>query len=144
MNERIASAFRLFQGGYNCAQSVVGAFYPPEDEEGKVALKLASSFGGGMRCGEVCGGVTGALMVLGLRQGEDTADNLEAKERYAQLTMAFMEEYAERNGTVLCRELLGYDPRDAETKAKNADRKREICEDAIRTAILLLAEMGIQ
>ncbi len=144
MNERIENALRLFSEGFNCAQSVAGAFYPPEDDEGKTAIKLASSFGGGMRCGEVCGGITGALMVIGLREGQDAADDPAAKERLSQQTLAFMEEYAKRKGTLLCRELLGYDLRDAEARAKNAHRKGAICGNAIRTAILLLGEMGIK
>lgn len=145
MNERVESALRLYHGGgFNCAQSVVGAFYPPEDEEGKTALKVALSFGGGMRCGEVCGGVTGALMVIGLRAGQNGAEDQETKEKTAQLTSAFMEEYSKRKGALLCRELLGYDLRDSEAKAKNAGSKGAICDDAISTAILLLDEMGIR
>lgn len=144
MKSKTDMAFELFNGGFNCAQAVVGPFCASEDGEGQLALKLASGFGGGMRCGEVCGAVTGALMVLGLREGQSVADDQSAKDRCAKLTSEFMEEYAKRKGTLLCRELLGYDVRDLEARAKFADRKREICEDAINAAILLLEEMGIE
>ena len=136
------AALELFQGGLNCAQAVVGAFYPVEEDEGRLAIKLASGFGGGMRSGEVCGAVTGAVMVIGLREGY-LADDSAAKQKSSELTSAFMGEYLERKGTLLCRELLGYDPGDSKA-AKSAEHKRRVCEDAIKTAILLLEEMGIE
>ena len=142
MNNRVDVAFRLFDGGFNCAQSVVGAF--AEHEQAKLALKLAAGFGGGMRYGEVCGAVTGALMVLGLREGTCIADDLDGKRRMGGRTLEFMEKYAERKGTLLCRDLLGYDPRDQEAKEKFGGNKREVCQDAIRTAILLLGELGVK
>lgn len=142
MSDRIDVAFRLFDGGFNCAQSVVGAF--ADQEQVKLALKLAAGFGGGMRCGEVCGAVTGALMVLGLREGTCLADDLDGKRRMGERTLEFMEKFADSKGTLLCRDLLGYDPRDLEAKEKYGGSKREVCQDAIRTAILLLGELGIE
>ena len=66
-------AAELFLGGYNCAQSVVVAFCDVTGLEVDFAAKLASSFGGGMgRMREVCGAVSGMLMVLGLLYGYDT------------------------------------------------------------------------
>ena len=87
LNERVEAARRLFQEGFNCAQAVVGAFYPPEKREGQLALKLASGFGGGMRRGEVCGAVSGAVMVLGMREGYLAGDQA-AKLKSSELTSA--------------------------------------------------------
>jgi C_GCAxxG_C_C family probable redox protein len=106
LNERVEAARRLFQEGFNCAQAVVGAFYPPEKREGQLALKLASGFGGGMRRGEVCGAVSGAVMVLGMREGYLAGDQAEAAKGFAA-------------------------------------QKRQVCEGAIETAIVLLGELGI-
>ncbi|HHT90943.1 MAG: C-GCAxxG-C-C family protein [Bacillota bacterium] len=142
LNERVEAARRLFQEGFNCAQAVVGAFYPPEKREGQLALKLASGFGGGMRRGEVCGAVSGAVMVLGMREGYLAGDQA-AKLKSSELTSAFMEGYAQRQGTLYCREILGYDPRDAEAAKGFAAQKRQVCEGAIETAIVLLGELGI-
>ncbi|HBG02444.1 MAG TPA: hypothetical protein DDW87_12885 [Firmicutes bacterium] len=143
MSARIDAALKLFQGGFNCAQAVAGAFYPVEEDEGRLAVRLASGFGGGMRSGEVCGAVTGAVMVIGLREGY-LGQGLAAKAQSSELTSAFMGEYLRRKGTLLCRELLGYDPTDPEAKAKSAAHKRQVCKDAIKTAVLLLQEMGIE
>jgi C_GCAxxG_C_C family probable redox protein len=137
-------AFGLFNGGFNCAQSVVGSYCSVEDGEAHLALRLASGFGGGMRTGGVCGAVTGAVMVIGLREGQWRADDLDAKRKCGELTAKFIEEYSQRKGTLLCRELLGYDVRDLEAAAKFGGNKREVCQGAIRTALMLLEEMGIQ
>ena len=48
----------LFRQGYNCAQSVFAAFADLLDMEESYALRLASSFGGGVgRLREICGAV---------------------------------------------------------------------------------------
>ncbi|MCK9525169.1 MAG: C-GCAxxG-C-C family protein [Limnochordia bacterium] len=144
MASRIDQALRLFSGGFNCAQAVLGPFVEIEEDRGQLALKLASSFGGGMRCGEVCGAVTGALMAIGSKEGQYLVGDQAAKEKCAELTLYFMEKYAQRKGTLLCREILGYDVRDVEARERFAGNKRQKCEEAIRTAIVLLEEMGVE
>lgn len=108
--EREARARENFLAGHNCPQSVVHAFDDVLEENGidpVVALRLASPFGGGMgRMREVCGAVSGMLMILGLVDGYDdpTEDDKKA-ELYAhvqQLADGFRAEH----GTILCRELL--------------------------------------
>jgi len=60
-------AGELILKGYNCAQSVVVAFCDVTGLEEGFAAKLSSSFGGGMgRMREVCGAVSGMLMVLSI------------------------------------------------------------------------------
>ena len=66
-------AAKLFLDGYNCAQAVMVAFCDVTGLEEKYAAKMISSFGGGMgRLREVCGAVSGMLMVAGLLYGYDT------------------------------------------------------------------------
>ena len=60
-------AAELFVNGSNCAQAVAVAFCDVTGMEPELAAKLSSSFGGGMgRMREVCGAVSGLLMVLGV------------------------------------------------------------------------------
>ena len=100
-------ARRLFLMGYNCAQSVFCAF---RDETGlsiEESARLASSFGGGMgRLREVCGGVSGALLALGAICGYDAPRDQEAKKAHYKLVQTFAERFKEKNGTIICRELL--------------------------------------
>ena len=73
MKEKHADkAKQLFLQGYNCAQAVVCAFDDLTGLDRETAARLASSFGGGMgRMREVCGTVSGALLVLGLARAAD-------------------------------------------------------------------------
>ena len=73
-------AMELFLDGYNCAQSVFTAFCDLHGMEEKEALRLSSSFGGGMgRMREVCGALSGIFMAAGLLYGYDSPDDKEAK-----------------------------------------------------------------
>ena len=80
-------AKKLFLEGYNCSQSVFLAFEDKYDMDHSMAMKLSSSFGGGMgRLREVCGAVSGMFMVAGLLYGYDEPKNFEAKsEHYARI-----------------------------------------------------------
>ena len=59
-----------FLKGYNCAQSVAIAFAAEMGKSEEEVARLASSFGGGMgKLREVCGAVSGALLVYGALRG---------------------------------------------------------------------------
>jgi C_GCAxxG_C_C family probable redox protein len=107
------------------------------------AFRIASGFGGGMRCGEVCGAVTGALMAIGLRYGPASVEDRTAKAACQAATSEFMKRYAAEQGTVLCRELLGYDVRDTVARKSFPGRQKEVCPRAVEVAVRILEEMGI-
>ena len=48
MNKREELARQAFKEGYNCSQAMVAAFSDLMGMDKKTALRLASSFGGGM------------------------------------------------------------------------------------------------
>lgn len=50
----------------NCAQSVLCALSEYTGLDDETAKRVAKCFGQGMRCGEVCGAISGSLMALGL------------------------------------------------------------------------------
>ena len=100
-------AKKLFMEGYNCAQSVLCAFDDVTGLDRETSAKLASSFGAGMgRMREVCGAVSGALMVLGIAYGHDDPGDIEAKEKHYALVQDFAARFREKNGSIICRELL--------------------------------------
>ena len=104
-----ALAREYFLKGYNCSQAVLLAFSDLTGLDEKVAVRLASSFGGGMgRMREVCGTVSGALMVLGILYGYDAASpnaNEEKTAHYARV-QAFAGRFREEFGSIICREIL--------------------------------------
>ncbi|OOP72095.1 C-GCAxxG-C-C family protein [Clostridium beijerinckii] len=101
-------AMELFKQGYNCSQSVFGAFCDECDMDFETALKLSSSFGGGMgRLREVCGAVSGMFMVAGMKYGyTDPMDYASKAEHYKRI-QELAEQFKEKNGSIVCRELLG-------------------------------------
>jgi C_GCAxxG_C_C family probable redox protein len=143
MSEQVRKALEMFESGFNCSQSVIAAFSDKYGMDEQLSLKLACGFAGGLRCGEVCGAVSGAVMIIGLKYGQCVAKDKESKEECYKITSQFMEEYAKRKETVLCRELLGYDVRDAEARARFPGKQKKVCPQIIETAVLLLEEMGI-
>ncbi len=107
---RVEQAVACLQEGFSCSQAVLSAYAPQFGLDRELALKVAGAFGGGMgRLGEVCGAVTGALMAIGLKHGRIRADDEETKEQAYALVVEFANRFRQRNGSLLCRELLGHD-----------------------------------
>ncbi len=105
--DRAQRAKELFENGCNCSQAVLLAFSDVTGLENETALKIASSFGGGMgRMREVCGAVSGALMVLGISKGYSDLSNTDAKKAHYALVREFANRFKEENGSIICRELL--------------------------------------
>ena len=106
-------AAELFLKGYNCAQSVMVAFCDVTGMEEDFAARMASSFGGGMgRMREVCGAVSGMLMVTSLLYGYETpGDDVSKKELYT-IVQELSGKFREEVGSIVCREILKNPPSD--------------------------------
>ena len=97
----------LFLSGYNCSQSVFCAFCDVTGMEPYHAARLASSFGAGMgRMREVCGTVSAALLVLGIMEGYSDPGDPAAKKRHYERVREFARRFREKEGSIICRELL--------------------------------------
>lgn len=101
-------AMQNFKDGYNCCQAVALAFSAELNIDAQTLLRLASSFGGGMgRLREVCGAVSGMFMVAGLKCGYDyPSDDKTAKMQHYALIQNMADEFKQKNGSIVCRELL--------------------------------------
>ncbi len=100
-------AEKYFLAGYNCAQAVFAAYCDITGLPKETALRLSSSFGGGMgKLREVCGACTGAFAVLGVLYGYAVPDDAEAKAAHYALIRDFAESFKNKHGTYICRELL--------------------------------------
>ena len=115
-------AAELFLGGYNCAQAVVVAYCDLTGLDESFAAKLASSFGGGMgRMREVCGAVSGMLMVAGLLYGYDTPGDDISKKAHYGLVQALAGKFREEVGSIVCREILKNPPSDPNPTPRTAE-----------------------
>ena len=104
--ERVAE---LFMKGIDCSQVVAGEFTEKTGMTLEQLRKMSACFGGGMMCGETCGAVTGALMVIGLVYGHDAEDDTKQKELMQQKVMEFKTRYAKKHPSTMCRDLLKHD-----------------------------------
>ena len=100
-------AIEYFRSGYNCAQSVFAAFCDVTGYSEEDALRLSSSFGGGMgRMRETCGAVSAMFMVAGALKGYTDISTDEPKKEHYTRIQKMAEEFKKAHGTITCRELL--------------------------------------
>lgn len=135
---RVEKARALFQEGYNCAQAVFLTYSDMFGMDTALAAQLAASFGGGMgRMREVCGTVSGMAMIAGLMEPANDPKDKEAKARNYALVREFADAFRQKNGSIICRELLGLDKK--EGNASVAPRKRP-CVEFVATAARIVGE----
>ena len=131
-------AEELFRGGCNCSQAVVAAFEDVTGFDRETSMKVASALGGGMcRMREVCGAVSGAMLVLGMACGEGAdADHAKKADLY-KTGQAFAETFKAEMGSIVCRELLGLPDGKSEAVPEartDAYYKKRPCAEIVRIA----------
>ena len=133
-------AVGIFSQGFNCSQSVFSSFSEELGLDEKTAKKIAGGFGSGMRCGEVCGALSGALMVIGLKYGACSSEDKIAKADTNTKTVELIEAFKAENGSILCRDLLGYDVcyEDELALIKEKYLFKSICPKLVGSAALIL------
>ncbi len=95
--------------GYNCAQSIAAAFAGEVELDVSAAIKLSGVFGGGLaHQGHVCGAVSGALMIIGMKYNGTESDYASREHGFA-IGTDFIEEFESRHQTIDCRDLIGCD-----------------------------------
>lgn len=100
-------ATELFLSGYNCAQAVLCAFSDVTNLDVDLSKKIASSFGGGMgRMRQVCGAVSGMLLVLGIVLGYTDTVGTTDKTTHYKLVQDKMNAFIEKYDSVICSQLI--------------------------------------
>lgn len=118
-------AEKLHKSGFNCAQSVLGACGEYTGLDENTALAVSAGFGGGVRSGEICGAISGAVMAIGMAQQKDPAD-AETKAKIAAQTKELVKAFREKYGCVRCFELKQAGVSCAELIAYGAQKAEEI------------------
>ena len=135
-------AAELFLQGYNCAQAVAMAFCDVTGLDEKFTAKTVSAFGGGMgRLREVCGAVSGMFFVLSNLYGYDTCDDDGAKMQMYTRVQELAEQFKEKNGSIICREILKNPPTDPHPSPRTAEYyAKRPCVRMVMTAADLMDE----
>ncbi|MCE5229541.1 C-GCAxxG-C-C family protein [bacterium] len=144
MSKKVEKAAALFEKGFNCAQAVACGCGQGLGLERKQLLAIAGAFGGGMgSTGRVCGAVTGAIMVIGLRCPRLDPKDPIPKQESTRLTRELIKRFEARNGSIQCKDLLGYDlsiPEEAK-KAQEQGLFRTKCPLFVKDAAEILEEL---
>ncbi len=145
MQTHAQTAKALFEQGYGCAQSVFAAFCDVTGMDRDAALRLASSFGGGMgRLREVCGAVTGMFMVAGMLYGYTNSQDDDAKAAHYALIQSLAHAFQDKHGSYICRVLLGLQEEESTptpSKRTTAYYAARPCGDLVFSAAELLDEL---
>jgi C_GCAxxG_C_C family probable redox protein len=141
--EKVEAAVACFRDGFNCSQAILSTYGGNWGLERETSLKVAAALGAGMGClGEVCGAVTGALLVIGLKYGHTEAKDKETKGKTYARVRDFAGRFRSRHGALCCRELLGCDLATEEGMAAARQQRlfTELCPKLVRTAAELLED----
>ena len=136
-------ALDYFSRKFHCSQSVLAAYADECGLTEEQALKLGGCFGGGMRKGEVCGACTGALLVLGTLYGQYDENDLKRREICNKVNVEMMERFAEKAGSYICNDILGYDITTSEGLEHIREEKlfTELCPKMVEYAMDVLEEI---
>lgn len=147
MSTKAELARQYHERGFNCAQSVLTPFAGDYGLSEEAALRISTGFGSGMgRLCEVCGALTGAFMVLGLKYGRAESDGTKygpkTETTYA-LVHALASRFKERNSSIYCGVLVGHDLNNPEEreKAKQEGVFSTTCSKCIQDATELVEEL---
>jgi C_GCAxxG_C_C family probable redox protein len=137
-------ALGLMLQGFSCSQSVLLTYADSFGLERELALRVSSAFGGGIsRMGNICGAVTGAFMVTGLKYGSVRPDDIAAKDKNYEMGREFAHRFQSRHGSILCRELLGIDISNPEGHllAKKKGLFTSLCPLFVKGSVEILEEL---
>lgn len=141
---RVEEAVSCFADGFSCSQSIVSTYGNEFGLDREKALKISTGFGGGMgRLGGTCGAVTGAIMVIGLKYGRATIEDMGSKEKTYELVREFVDRFKEINGSTSCNKLLDCDINTPEgtRHAMGNNLFKTLCPDFVRTSAEILEKL---
>lgn len=133
--------------GFGCCQSVVAAFADLYGLDDLTAKRVAAGFGGGVgRMRMMCGAVSGLVILAGLDCGQTEGSDKEGKAACYKVVQDLLAKFKERNGSVICAELLNMNGCQAVTDThvpdeRNAEYyKKRPCAKKVESAARVFAE----
>ena len=141
LDSKIKTALELYQNGYNCAQSVIGAYRDYLGKSTDLLMDMAAGFGGGMgKLQQTCGAVTGAFMVLSSLNNQKHAG---AKDQLDQDIQHFAHLFRKKHGELNCKALIRYDLSSEEgiQQARDDQVFEKRCSGFVEHAVEVLYEL---
>ena len=137
MEDIAKQAADFYCGGLYCSQAILSAFCEKYGLHKEIAQRISFGLNSGFRCAEVCGAVSGAVLVIGLKHGN-------VRETGNAKTLEYMHHFREKHGSVLCRDLLECDIATpaGRDKAMKENLFTTRCVDLVQSAAQLLVDLG--
>lgn len=140
----VEKAVYLFKKGFSSSQAILSTYGVKYGIGRDTALKLASPFGSGTSgLNDICGAVSGVIMVLGLKYGNSKTSEYGKIEKLNEIIKEFIENFKDLNETIKCEELIGYnlDTKEGKNKAIKENRFGTICPKLVKDAAKILEEI---
>ncbi len=105
--------------------------------------RAVSGFGGGMgRLREVCGACSGMFFVFSILKGYDKAEDVEGKKALYELIRKAADIFKEKNGSYICRELLGGAPQGGDPEKRTTEYyKKRPCVELVGDAAEIIEQL---
>lgn len=129
MSTKIEQAVENYENGFNCSEAVLDPYCEQLGLDRETVFKIATGFGNEMRMGEVCGAVTAAFMIIGLKHGNADATDKESKKKTHSFIRDFTRRFKSPNGSVICKDLIG---------------DKSLCTKLIQNAAKILEEIAVE
>ena len=130
----------MLKDGFHCSQCVFIHWAQQMDLEEEFAAKISSGLGMGVNHDDSCGAVEMTMLALGLAHGFSDGTQSGAKGGIEDMVKKPETAFIERNGSLLCRDLLsgGYDAADPNAKVPEGvdpwENCAKYCADAVELA----------
>ncbi len=108
-SEKVQKALINHHSKYNCAQAVACAFASDFGYDEAEVFAMMEGFGFGMGTMSVCGAVSAMTAVIGMKESCAEPGNSSTKKKSYAVSKAMHKAFAEKNGSVICREIKGVD-----------------------------------
>jgi len=135
-------ALRKFEEGYHCAQSVAYAFADEMNIDKNVLMTISTGFGVGFgRKQEVCGAVSGAVVILGAKYGRKENEPIDKTEKTYSEVQKFINEFVKEKGSIKCWDLLSgcnLQTEEGQKLFKDKKLKHDVCNGCIKLACNIL------
>ena len=134
MEDRVQKAIENHKNGYNCCQAVACAYSDLFNIDEDTMFKISEGFGAGIGCMQgVCGALSGAVILAGLKNSSGDASNPTTKASTYKLSKELLEKFKNKNSSIFCKDLKGL-----ETK-----KLLRSCDGCIEDAAKLVSEILI-
>lgn len=131
ITETAEEAVKLFDSGFNCAESVLLALSEEFNQKSPIIPRIATGFGAGVgRSGNICGALSGAVMATGLLIGCDKGEEEKEKRNAAyesvlQMVKAFEKEFRSSQCRVLTQ--CDFQTEEGREKYRKQEHRKKLC-----------------